>query len=452
MSFPSYPKYTESRADDLGAIPCHWGAAPMKHLTEIDNSGCYGVDPEDADIVLPVATTAQIDTDGRFMVGDMPQRGFTQEEVDRYLCRDGDILVVKSSGSATNIISGKAGLVDANTPPFVFSNFLMRIRPRTEIVSSRFIYSVLRSHLTRQRVEQMCSTTTYPNLQVPEYSSALLPVPLRDEQDSISSFLDVETSKIDGLVSEQRRLIELLKEKRQAAISHGVTKGLNPDTPMKSSGVQRLGNVPAHWGVVRLRRVGEIDQGCAFAHAIQGQEAGEVPWFKVKDMNRAGNEIDMHIADNYVSNDLAREIRATVFPVGTVIFPRVGAALLTNKRRVLSCPAIVDDNVYGFIPENIHSRFLYLILLLVDMAGLCSPGLVPTVTFSVIKDIYIPLPPATEQEQIVEQVERATQSLDQLVMVAERAIELLQERRAALISAAVTGKIDVREYDLRKTA
>jgi type I restriction enzyme S subunit len=138
--------------------------------------------------VLPVATTAQIDSDGRFVVPDMPIRGFTPTEVQRYGCGDGDILVVKSSGSATNIISGKAGLVTKDTPPFVFSNFLMRIRPTNGVANPRFIYSLLRSHLTRQRVEQMCSTTTYPNLKVSEYTSAPLPLPPIAEQTAIAAF------------------------------------------------------------------------------------------------------------------------------------------------------------------------------------------------------------------------------------------------------------------------
>ena len=157
----------------------------------------------------------------------------------------------------------------------------------------------------------------------------------QEEQTHIATFLDHETAKIDRLIVKQERLIELLKEKRQAVISHAVTKGLNPDAPMKDSGVEWLGEVPAHWDIVRLKRVGKVNQGCSFPHIIQGKSTGDFPWYKVNDMNRAGNENTMGDSENYVDLSLASELHAPIFPGGTVIFPRVGAALLTNKRRML---------------------------------------------------------------------------------------------------------------------
>ena len=144
MSFPRYPKYKDSGVEWLGPLPEHWDVKPLKHVAAIDSCGSYGVEPEDAEIILPVATTAQIDSNGHFEVEQMPQRGFVPAEVKRYGCSDGDILVVKSSGSATNIISGKAGLVEESTPRFVFSNFLMRIRPVRNLAFPKFIYALLR--------------------------------------------------------------------------------------------------------------------------------------------------------------------------------------------------------------------------------------------------------------------------------------------------------------------
>ncbi len=189
-----------------------------------------------------------------------------------------------------------------------------------------------------------------------------------------------------------------------------------------------LGDVPEHWGVVQVRRIGSVGQGSAFAHEIQGNETGEIAWFKVSDMNRDGNVTYMLSAANYVDRTLADELGATIFPQGTVVFPRVGAALLTNKRRMLSGPSVIDDNTYGIIPTGIGSRYLYRILLLIDMATMCSPGLVPTVTFGVIKDIYVPLPPAKEQEVIVDYIEQQLNKLDALTLAATRAIDLqLQE-------------------------
>lgn len=213
----------DSGVEWLGKIPEHWGLAPLKRLASIDNSGSYGVDPDQGNEILPVATTAQIDSNGNFDVDRMPLRGFTTDEVSKYRCRSGEILVVKSSGSATNIISGKAGIVSEKTPIFVFSNFLLRIAPKKAEVVPEYMYALLVSHLTKERIKMMVSTTTYPNLQVGEYSSALLPLPPLSEQQAIVTFLNHETGKIDALIEAAQRAIELMKERRTALISAAVT-------------------------------------------------------------------------------------------------------------------------------------------------------------------------------------------------------------------------------------
>ncbi len=207
----------------LGDVPAHWDIKPLKQVARIDNAGSFGAEPGEENVPLPVATTAQIDKDGRFRVSEMPVRGFTHADVNRYVCSSGDILVVKSSGSVTNIISGKAGLVDDQNPRFVFSNFLMRVRCDHQVASPAFIYALLRSSLTRQRVELMCSTTTYPNLRIGEYVSSPLPIPPLEEQTSIMRCLSADCDKIDGLAVEASHAIDLLEERRKALISAAVT-------------------------------------------------------------------------------------------------------------------------------------------------------------------------------------------------------------------------------------
>ncbi len=446
MSFPKYEEYKDSGVDWLGEVPAHWEVAAIKHIVSTPVTDGPHETPEFIDEGVPFVSAEAVSS-GEIDFSKI--RGFISEADHDCYCQKykpevGDIYMVKSGAS-----TGTTAIVESDQEFSIWSP-LAAIRYDEDSLP-RFVLNFLRSRNFQEGVTLNWSFGTQQNIGMNVIENLQVTRPPLDEQTAIASFLDAETSKIDGLVGEQRRLIELLKEKRQAVISHAVTKGLNPNAPLKPSGIQWLGDVPEHWEVVRLRRVGEVDQGCAFPHAIQGQEDGEIPWFKVKDMNQIGNEVCMSRAENYVDRALADEIGATIFPAGTVVFPRVGAALLTNKRRILICPAITDDNVYGFIPASIHSRFLYLMLLLVDMASICSAGLVPTVTFSVIKDLYVPLPPTAEQEEIVKRVEHKTEKLDQLVAESETAIELLQERRTALISAAVTGKIDVREFACEET-
>ncbi len=212
----------DSGVEWLGEVPEHWEIKPLKRLAKIENSGCYGEEEGTSDVDLPVATTAQIDPTGRFLVEKMSIRSFTLEEAARYSCHANDILVVKSSGSATNVISGKSGLVDDECEQFVFSNFLLRAKPLDEH-SAKYIYYLLRSSLTRSRVEKMCSTTTYPNLQVGVYCSAQLPVPPLAEQRDIAIHLDTCLAGIDDLVQRAQTLIDLFRERRSALISAAVT-------------------------------------------------------------------------------------------------------------------------------------------------------------------------------------------------------------------------------------
>ena len=144
MSFPKYEAYKESGVEWLGEVPEHWEVKPLKHIAEIDNSGCYGTDSDAGEFIRPVATTAQIDSDGNFVVEKMSDRGFSAQELRRYGCNPGDILIVKSSGSAENIISGKAGLVKEDTPSFVFSNFGSSGSVVETVLVDTFFFSCIR--------------------------------------------------------------------------------------------------------------------------------------------------------------------------------------------------------------------------------------------------------------------------------------------------------------------
>jgi len=222
-----YPKYKDSGVEWLGEVPEHWKELPLKRIATFDNSGSYGAEPEVGEVVMPVATTAQIDSDGQFLVDRMPLRGFTREEAGRYCCNSGDILVVKSSGSIFNVVTGKAGIVGPDTPVFVFSNFLMRVVPKARTVEPLFLYRLLSGWLTRERVKRMVTGTTYPNLRVNGYISALLPVPSFPEQTAIVEFLDEQTARIDAAIAADRRAIDLLEEFRTRLIADVVTGKLD---------------------------------------------------------------------------------------------------------------------------------------------------------------------------------------------------------------------------------
>lgn len=441
--YRAYPEYKDSGVEWVGMIPKNWHASPLKRLCQIDNSGFYGDEMGSRANDIPVATTAQIDKDGRFHVERMPVRSFSSSEKKKYLCQNGEIIVVKSSGSADNIISGKAGYIDAETPPFIFSNFLLRLKPFKKKAFHKYLYYFVTSHLTVERIKRMVSATTYPNLQVENYISAYVIHPQCIEQQQIAAFLDHETAKIDTLIEKQQKLIALLKEKRQAVISHAVTKGLNPDAQMKDSGVEWLGEVPAHWGVIKFSHCTSIRNG------------------QVDPTNEPYCDFVL-IAPNHIESKTGRLLSIEtaaqqgadsgkyLCKKGEVIYSKIRPAL-TKVCISPSDGTICSADMYPIkAMHGLTNKFLYWLLLsdwFTCLTILESDRVaMPKINREKLAEVKLPVPSSKEQLQISLHILEKTQTLDSLIEKAIESIDLSKERRTALISAAVTGKIDVRDW------
>ena len=277
-----------------------------------------------------------------------------------------------------------------------------------------------------------------------------LPVvlPPDTEQTAIAAFLDAETSKIDALIAEQRRLIELLKEKRQAVISHAVTKGLNPDAPMKASGIEWLGDVPEHWEVGTLKRYWSVtdckhltalfvEDGIPLA-SIREVQSRWVALENAKCTTEHFYEMLIEGGRRPVAGDLIFSRNATVGEVAQVSgnHPRFAMGQDVVLLRKLSTAYSSD-----FLQHVIRSP-----IIIQQLAHMMIGSTFKRINVEEIRSFCVPSPPSAEQAQIAAYLESEIQRFDCLIAEAERAIDLLQERRTALISAAVTGKIDVREF------
>jgi hypothetical protein len=202
-------------------LPPGWRLARLKELCDVRRSGAWGEDPDEEGGTL-VARTADI-KHGFVEFSEMPRRALSRAEVSKAMCKANDVIVVKSSGSATNVVSGKVALVRQGDPPFAFSNFLLGLRPRVAVAAPEFIHFFLGSALVRQRVLRMVSTTTYPNLQVGEYLSMMVTCPPVSEQRRIGEELTRACAGIDEAADKIARSISLLSEYRQALITAAVT-------------------------------------------------------------------------------------------------------------------------------------------------------------------------------------------------------------------------------------
>ncbi|MDX7821621.1 restriction endonuclease subunit S [Aeromonas caviae] len=275
-------------------------------------------------------------------------------------------------------------------------------------------------------------------------ASFVLPTP--KEQQTIAAFLDYETARIDRLIAQQQRLIELLKEKRQAVISHAVTKGLNPDAPMKDSGVEWLGQVPEHWNVTKFGFISNVVRGGSPRPAGDPElfDGDYSPWVTVAEITK-DEEVYLESTESFLTEKGSKQSR--VFKRGTLLLSNSGATLGVPK--ILSIDANANDGVVGFekLSVNTEYAYFYLSTLTDNLRERIKQGSgQPNLNTDIVKSIVIPLPPSGEVEAILSEIKTHRITFSVLISKADTAIKLMQERRTALISAAVTGKIDLRGW------
>lgn len=279
-----------------------------------------------------------------------------------------------------------------------------------------------------------------------EFSGLMLPIPPIYEQDQIAKFLDHETAKIDNLIEKQQQLIELLKEKRQAVISHAVTKGLNPDVPMKDSGVEWLGEIPQHWGVTRLKYECRNIVDCPHSTPNYTDE-GEYPAIRTADI--LAGYLDLENCRR-VTEPVYDERNFRLIPkAGDIIYSRegerfgIGAPIPEGAKVCLAQRVMLfrAKSTPGYLMWALNSSSTY-----TQAQQDCIGSTSPHVNVDTIKNFILAWPPENEREEISNFIHQTLDSVESLTAHLTEKLTLLQERRTALISAAVTGKIDVRDW------
>jgi type I restriction enzyme S subunit len=323
-------------------------------------------------------------------------------------------------------------------------------------VDRRFIHHLMRSSIYVQGYTQLLTGIRPNSLQMSRDDLMAFPVLLapKSEQTQIARFLDHETAKIDALICEQERLIELLQEKRQAVISHAVTKGLDPDVPMKDSGVEWLGEVPAHWRVVQVRHLlRKIEQGrspeCESRAAV-GEEWGVL---KTGCVNGGIYRFAEHKAlPAHISPHSEYEVKE-----GDLLMSRASGSkdLIGAVAYVEKTPSrlLLSDKVFRLkLEPGVHPQNFTLLMgsqhvrAQIELAINGAEGLANNITKESIKSFVVALPAYEEQQDIFTHLSMQSHRFAKLSEQLLAALDVLKERRSALISAAVTGKIDVRNW------
>ncbi len=428
MSFPRYEAYKDSGVDWLGDVPAYWTMPPLWSLfRRVKRTG------------FPEEELLSVYRDYGVIVKSSRDDNFNKpsDDLDSYqLVEPGDLAINKMKAWQGSVgISEHRGIV---SPAYFVYKALHTQSPR-------YLHYLMRSPRYTAAYLALSKGIRVNQWDIdPQYHSRMpVLLPSLPEQSRIAAFLDRETAKIDALVAEQQRLIALLKEKRQAVISHAVTKGLNPHAPMKDSGVEWLGEVPAHWEVKQLRYVGLAMNGLTYDPAdIVARGDGTLV---LRSSNVQGGVITLE--DNvYVRSNIPERLRTRIGDI--LICSRNGSRALIGKNAPITRQS--EGMTFGafmmIFRSKFHNflRFVFNSELFAYQSALFLTSTINQLTMDNLYSFKVPLPLQSEQDAIAAFLDRETAKIDTLTDAAERAIALLQERRSALISAAVTGKIDVR--------
>ena len=444
--YQPYPEYKDSGGGWLRQVPSHWEFHRSKSLFELVTSGSRGwadYYSDEGALFFRIANLTR-DTINPKLSSVQNVTPPTSAEGERSQIKSGDILI-----SITADL-GSVCVADDSIDGGYVSQHVALCRPSINVECSRWLGYVVASDGTKEQLLGAGYGGTKIQLSLEDIKTFWLPVPPIHERYTIAAFLDYETARIDRLVAQQQRLIELLKEKRQAVISHAVTKGINPDAPMKDSGVEWLGQVPKHWIIRRLKHIATIQSGIPKGKDLADKETITVPMLRVA-----------NVQDGYLSLDNVHELKIEPHELiryslkaGDVLMNEGGDNNKLGRGAVWSgqiTPCIHQNHVFAIRVNNIEPEWLswltsssyakfYFYAVAKQSTNLAS------ISSSNVKETPLVLPPKMERAEIMRYLDGKVAKFARLESQATLQIELLQERRTALISAAVTGKIDLRGW------
>ena len=434
--YKPYPAYKDSGVEWLGAVPAHWEIVPLKYEAEFVNGAAFK--PEQwSEIGTPIIRIENLN-------GSLNFNCFDGEMDARYHVEQGDLLFGWSGNRGTSFgpfVWPHSGRHYLNQHIFRICNF--------KFDKSWFYWSL--KAVTAHVEDQAHGIIGMVHITKGDLGAIKIATPAPAEQQAISTHLNRETARIDALIEKKTRFIELLREKRQALITHAVTKGLDPSVKMKNSGVEWLGEGPGHWEMSPLKRlVNSIGQGWSPECEARIPEEGE--WGVVK--------------VGCVNGGVFRPEESKALPAEMEPRPelslRAGDVLISraNTRELVgSCAVVPRDYPYLLLcdklyrvgcSERVTSDFLAALVTVygrraVEIEATGASSSMVNIAQSVILDLLVAVPSMDEQVDIIRRVSAATTRIERLREKTERSIDLLKERRSALITAAVTGQIDLRE-------
>jgi type I restriction enzyme S subunit len=422
-----YPEYKDSGVEWIGEIPQHWDIRRSKHIINCikGKSPTKYVGLEPNDLSLPYLSMEYLRDKTKIP---------THYEVENnsIIANKGDLLVLWDGSNAGEFILSKKGILSSTMAKICL----------IKKYNHEFLFYVLKTN--EKYLKDMSIGMGIPHVDSNVLNNLLFVAPSSQEQQAIATFLDRETSRIDALVEKKQQFIELLEERRSALISHAVTKGLDPDVPMKDSGIEWIGEIPEHWDVRKTSRSFKIigSGTTPYSDTLEYYDNGDIPWILTGDLN---DTILKNTSKKITNSALVNHSSLKLYNKNTLIIAMYGATI--GKVSLIDFQGCTNQACCALNKSDYFiQRFVYYWFLTNrnNIIRLSYGGGQPNISQEIIKSLKIQSPPLQEQQAIANYLDRETSQIDNLIEKTKQSIEYLKEYRTALISSAVTGKIDVR--------
>jgi len=430
VKYPKYPMYKPSGIDWLGDVPGSWDIKRLKYLCS--KVADYGLNIE-AENYLPQGIrfirTSDIDDEGH-----LSEKGvyLDPEKVPQeYLLTEGDILLSRSG------TIGRSYCHEGRTETCSYAGYLVRL------LKTRFASYFFHSNAFFDWIKTQLIETTIGNVNGQKYANIDIPTPSDAEQQAIVGFLDRKTALIDDVIAKKQKLIELLKEKRQALITHAVTKGLDPNAKLKPSGIEWLGDIPEGWEVKRLKYLFKVQNGATPKSSIDEYWDGDILWITPDDLGRLNG---LYIEDT------ARKITTQGYQsCGTALVPSDSIILSTRAPighlGVARSELCMNQGCRGLVfkTSRVEKRYFYYLFEIIkcELQSLGQGATFTELSKTKLESVFLPVPTEPEQIAITDFLDRETAKIDEVVIKVKEQIKKLKEYRQTLITSAVTGKIKI---------
>lgn len=434
MQFEQYPSYKNSGVEWLGDVPEHWQVKPNKYVFKIQKriAGTLGFN------VLSITQKGLKIKDIESNAGQMAQ------DYSKYQ-------IVNIGDFAMNHMDLLTGWIDIAKVKGVTSPDYRVFEVRNKKVNKEYFLHLFQLGYRNKILfafGQGAAQMGRWRLQSETFNTLKMPFPSIEEQQKIVAFLDTETTRIDTLIAKQEKLIELLEEQRKSIISHAVTKGLNTNAPMKDSGVEWLGEVPSNWDVVKLRWITQdIKTGGTPSIYVPTDDYNTdyIDWFTPSDFN---GSFHLKNAQKKVNPQAIIDRDLKIIPENSILLIGIGATL--GKVGYITVKASSNQQINYLSLNRKKTELIFLVYYFFAhnqyIKNMASASTLPILNQQKMGDIFVSLPNVSDQQKIINFLDSENLKFDNLISKQKSLIEKLKEYRASIISHAVTGKIDVREF------